>query len=139
VEANDDDEPMVPSKDVWGNEDPRRKEREVARIISSDPLAAMRQGAAKVRQVEKERKQWKAERDREMLELLHAEGRRKKRKRRHEDEAEDDLDSFNLDATENKSYPARDERRSSKHGESHRRSHRDKSRDRDRHRRHHRH
>ncbi|XXG97875.1 hypothetical protein Hte_004189 [Hypoxylon texense] len=46
-----------PSKDVWGNEDPRRKEREAARVVSNDPLAMMKRGAAKVREVEKERRQ----------------------------------------------------------------------------------
>jgi hypothetical protein len=125
----------APSKDVWGNEDPRRREREAARMVSSDPLAAMRQGAAKVRLVARERKQWQEEREREMLQVS---GERE-RKRRLGDE-EDDLESFSLDATENKSrnYHENEEKRS-RHSGSRRRSHRDRSRERDKSREGHRH
>ena len=124
----------VPSKDVWGNEDPRRKEREATRIVSNDPLAAMRQGAAKVRQVAKERKQWQQEREKEMLEMEKASVRRRPR-----DDANDELEGFSLDRSEDRSKSRhRDDRRSS-HGESRRRSHRDKSPERSRERRRHRH
>ncbi|KAH8424065.1 uncharacterized protein LDX57_001822 [Aspergillus melleus] len=34
----------VSGKDVWGNEDPMRKEREKSRMDANDPLAAMRKG-----------------------------------------------------------------------------------------------
>ncbi|OBT66422.1 hypothetical protein VE03_04836 [Pseudogymnoascus sp. 23342-1-I1] len=127
------DEPLeVPSKDVWGNEDPRRKEREATRIVSNDPLAAMRQGAAKVRQVAKERKQWQEEREREVAEVEKVGGRR----RRDED---DGLEGFSLDRSEERSKSRhRDDRRSS-HGESRRRSHRDRSRSPERRRHRHRH
>lgn len=81
-------------KDLWGNEDPRRKERQTQRLVSSDPLAMMKAGAAQVRQVEKERKKWKEEKERELA-ALEKEDRRKKRKRRHDDE--DDLEDFRLD------------------------------------------
>jgi len=99
VEAVDEE---VPSKDVWGNEDPRRKEREAKRIISNDPLAMMREGAAKVRQVERERKRWREEKDRELKELVEAEERRRKHKRKHEDDEddEDNLEDFRLDRPE---------------------------------------
>ena len=89
-------------KDVWGNEDPRRKAREAARVVSSDPLAMMRQGAAKVREVEKERKRWREEKEYELRQLK-AEERRAKRKRRDEDPEEDDLENFRLDDTESSS------------------------------------
>ncbi|KFX96830.1 hypothetical protein V490_03113 [Pseudogymnoascus sp. VKM F-3557] len=120
-------EPLeVPSKDVWGNQDPRRKEREEKRIVSNDPLAAMKQGAAKVRQVARERKAWQEERDREMMEMERA----SKHKRRGD--PDDELDGFSLDKPEERSKSRhRDDRRSS-HGESRRRSHRDRSRDRER-------
>jgi len=113
-------EDEVLSKDVWGNEDPRRKEREAKRINSNDPLAMMREGAAKVRQVERERKRWREEKDRELKELVEAEERRKKHKRKHEDD-EDDLEDFRLDRPE-------------KVSRSH--SHRDDDRDRERRHRH---
>ncbi|KAK0651652.1 hypothetical protein B0T16DRAFT_454093 [Cercophora newfieldiana] len=40
---------LVPSKDAFGNDDPRRKVREAARLDASDPLAMMKRGAAKSR------------------------------------------------------------------------------------------
>lgn len=123
------DEDLEPvSKDVWGNEDPRRKEREASRVVSSDPLAAMRQGAAQVRQVERERKRWRAEKERELRELVEAEGeeRKRKRKRRHDDE--DDLQNFSLDTTDNLSSRRRhqddhDRERRHRHRDSSKRSH----------------
>ncbi|KFZ06329.1 hypothetical protein V501_07489 [Pseudogymnoascus sp. VKM F-4519 (FW-2642)] len=106
------DEPLeVPSKDVWGNEDPRRKEREATRIVSNDPLAAMRQGAAKVRQVAKERKQWQEEREREMLEMEKVSSRRTAR-----DDPDDELEGFSLDRSEDRSKSRHRDDRKSSHG-----------------------
>jgi hypothetical protein len=130
----------IPSQDVWGNEDPRRKEREAARIVLSDPLAMMRQGAAQARQVEKERKRWREEREKELRELVEAEERKKPRKRRHEEENDDEeLENFRLDAAESRSSRRHDEHdreRSHKrrHRESPRTSHREEGRHRHRHR-----
>ncbi|KAM0330576.1 hypothetical protein ACHAQA_003524 [Verticillium albo-atrum] len=42
------DEFQASEKDVWGNEDPGRKKRAAERITSNDPLAMMKQGAAKI-------------------------------------------------------------------------------------------
>ena len=130
-----------PSTDVWGNEDPRRKEREAARLMSNDPLAAMRSGAAQVRQVEKERKHWREEKEREVREL-EAEERRKRRKRRYEGDDNDDLEDFSLDQTERDSSTRRDhnqdKHRPHRHKESRRSSHRDDDR-RHTHRHRHRH
>ncbi|KAI9746040.1 MAG: hypothetical protein M1818_000721 [Claussenomyces sp. TS43310] len=122
----------VPSKDVWGNEDPRRKQREAARIVSSDPLAAMRQGAAKVRQVERERKRWTEGRERELAELQKAEEVEGKRKRKFHDE--DDLEGFSLYEPEKKSRRHRHERDRSHKSSHHRRRSSERERDRDRHR-----
>lgn len=83
----------IPSKNVWGNDDPRRKEREAARVVSSDPLAMMKMGAAKVREVEKERKAANEAKRRETKQLMREE--RRQRKRRRSDE--DDLEGFALD------------------------------------------
>ncbi|ATZ50197.1 hypothetical protein BCIN_05g05710 [Botrytis cinerea B05.10] len=134
-----------PGKDAWGNEDPRRKERDAARVISNDPLAAMRQGAAQVRQVKKEREQWMKEKEREVKEL-EAEERRSKRKRRHNDIDDDDLEGFSLDRPEKRSRSSH-HRTDSEHEKERerrhrhrRRSERDESdRHRHRHRHHHRH
>lgn len=68
----------MPSKDVWGNEDPRRKDREVARLGASDPLAMMKRGAAKVRELGKERNKEAEEREREMDAMRREERRRRK-------------------------------------------------------------
>ncbi|KAI1204524.1 uncharacterized protein F4807DRAFT_446716 [Annulohypoxylon truncatum] len=89
----------APSKDVWGNEDPRRKEREAARVISSDPLAMMKRGAAKVREVEKERRQLNDERERELKQLRKEERRKERRRKREGKEDHDDLEGFSLDGT----------------------------------------
>ncbi|KXG48922.1 uncharacterized protein PGRI_027920 [Penicillium griseofulvum] len=37
----------MPEKDVWGNEDPRRKERTQARMSANDPLLAIKRGLRK--------------------------------------------------------------------------------------------
>lgn len=72
----------APSKDVWGNEDPRRKAREAQRLVVNDPLAMMKQGAAKVREVREERKKLQLEREEE-LRRLRKEDRRREKERRH--------------------------------------------------------
>ncbi|CBF83414.1 hypothetical protein AN3097.2 [Aspergillus nidulans FGSC A4] len=61
------------NKDVWGNEDPLRKEREVARINLNDPLAAMKKGIRQLKSVEEQRKKWNEERRRELDALKSAE------------------------------------------------------------------
>lgn len=129
-------------KDVWGNEDPRRKERQTQRLVSSDPLAMMKAGAAQVRQVEKERKKWREEKEKELA-ALEKEERRKKRKRRHEDD-EDELEDFRLDDERGASRRSEhgDKDRSKEQDKNHRRrekesrrtSHREDDRHRDRHR-----
>jgi hypothetical protein len=132
----------TPSKDVWGNEDPRRKERDSARIVSNDPLAAMRQGAAQVRQIVKERKRWQEEKNKELREL-HEEERRRKRLRRQHGDDPDDLESFRLDgpdrgSSRKKDYEYDKERRR-RHKESSRKSRLGESDDHGHRRRHHRH
>lgn len=125
------DTDALPGKDVWGNEDPRRKEREAKRIVSNDPLAMMKQGAKQVREVEKERKKWREEKEREMK-VLEEEARSKRHKRKRErmhDDDEDDLDDFRLDSEkpEKGSFRRRedDSEREKRHRHSHRRhSHR---------------
>lgn len=139
-----------PTKDVWGREDPRRRDREKARLDASDPLAMMKRGAAKVREVEKDRRRDAEERARE-LKALRKEERRREKKRRREgtDRDGDDLEGFSLDApSKSKGRESRDrdsrkedeyrngdarEREEPRHNRSHKR---EASRDRDRRHRH---
>lgn len=104
---------VVPSKNVFGKDDPNRKAREAARLVSSDPLAMMKSGAAKVRELEKERRKVNEEKERELRELEKAE--RRERRHRHRDRSSD-------------------RRRHRDRNSSRERRHRERSRSRDRHR-----
>jgi hypothetical protein len=84
-------------KDVWGNEDPRRKEREEMRLGSSDPLAAMKLGVKKLRQAEKHRKEWMEERERDLKEVEDMARANRRRRRRGESDS-DSLEDFSLEA-----------------------------------------
>lgn len=134
--GNESGDPETPSKDVWGNEDPRRREREKLRTVADDPLAAIQKGVAGVREVERERKKWKEEKDREIRELEEAERRRERRRRKKRDA--DDLEGFNLDDDDAKFEESRKRHHRSRN-ESSSQSHRRRSRspDRSRHRSHH--
>ncbi|KAI1740978.1 hypothetical protein F4680DRAFT_77090 [Xylaria scruposa] len=111
----------TPGKDAWGNDDPKRKARDAARVVANDPLAMMKRGAAKVRDVERERRALNEEKAKELKQLLKEEKRREKRSRRHDDV--DELEGFSLDAPS-----AQREDRKREHG---RREHRSRSFDRD--------
>lgn len=71
-----------PVKDVFGNDDPRRKERAEQRMSASDPLAMMKRGAAKVREIKQDRKKYLEERDEELRQLRKDEKRRERRRSR---------------------------------------------------------
>lgn len=117
-------------KDVWGNEDPRRREREKGRVEKDDPLAAIKRGVAGVREVEKERDTWKRERAAEVGGPKDDEERRRERRRkRRRAREEEELEDFSLDG----------KRRHEAGGKSHHRRHRSRSRERHNHRHHHRH
>jgi hypothetical protein len=60
------------NKDVWGNEDPRRKEREQARISTNDPFAFMQKAQAQLQKSKQDKRHWAEERDRELRELRDA-------------------------------------------------------------------
>ena len=126
IQTGEDAEEPV-SKDVWGNEDPRRKERAQMRLVSDDPMAMIQKGVSDLRQVEKERKKWQAERDKEMKELDEVQRRHKRRKRRSAEEV--DLEGFSLEGSQGQI----------EHRKSHRYRHRsqDQSHDRSSHQRHH--
>jgi hypothetical protein len=109
-------------KDVWGNEDPRRKEREAQRVISNDPLAMMKAGARQVRQVEKERQKWREEKDKEIRMLQKQERDHKRRnKRRREADSEDGPEGVSLDKSDRSSsrrHRENDDDRESSHNHS---------------------
>ncbi|KAF4967901.1 hypothetical protein FSARC_4641 [Fusarium sarcochroum] len=77
--------PDASSKDIWGNQDPNRKERDTKRIVSSDPLAMMKKGASQVRELKQERKRFQEEREEELKQMRRDERHREKRRQRHED------------------------------------------------------
>ncbi|OAK94670.1 hypothetical protein IQ06DRAFT_80494 [Phaeosphaeriaceae sp. SRC1lsM3a] len=79
------------NKNVWGNEDPRRKEREQARIMSNDPFAFMQQAQAQLKRSKEDKKKWAAERDRELRELRATQEREDRRSRHHKRKRRDDV------------------------------------------------
>ncbi|OBS22422.1 hypothetical protein FPOA_08759 [Fusarium poae] len=76
--------PDASSKDVWGNQDPNRKDRDAKRISSNDPLAMMKQGASKVRELKEDRKRFQEEREQELKNMRREERHREKKRQRHE-------------------------------------------------------
>ncbi|KAF6235386.1 hypothetical protein HO173_006582 [Letharia columbiana] len=124
----------APSKDVWGNEDPRRKEREKIRTVADDPLSAIQKGVAGVREVERERKKWTEEKGREIRELEEAERRRERRRRRRE---ADDVEGFRLDDGAKPDEPTRRHHGSKDDSSPHSHRRRSRSPDRSGHRSHH--
>ncbi|KAH6643670.1 hypothetical protein C7974DRAFT_2962 [Boeremia exigua] len=79
------DYPGHDDKDVWGNEDPRRRERQQARISSSDPFAFMQKAQTQLKKSKEDKKKWAHERKRELEELRDAQDseRDRERSRKH--------------------------------------------------------
>ncbi|KAL8859571.1 MAG: hypothetical protein Q9178_003970 [Gyalolechia marmorata] len=125
VGGDTEDSNGLPPKDVWGNEDPRRKERERMRVVADDPMASIQKGVSQLRQVERERKQWLQEKQRETEELAEAQKRRKRSsKRRHEGE---EIEAFSLDASAD--AHDLDDNHKARHRHRHRHKHRSRSND----------
>lgn len=115
-------------KDVWGNDDPLRKEREKTRINANDPFAAMRQAQGQLKQSENDKAVWEEKQKRE-LEVLKEQQRRERRRR---DEDRDSLDGFSLDAP-HRTVKERGHERVPKHRHRHHhRRHRSRSRSQER-------
>merc|ERR1712230_94046 len=93
------------SRPSWGDDAPRRTDREAARVAANDPLTTMKKGVKRLREAEKHRTEWMEQRERdlqEVEELVRRKRRRDKeerRRRRREvnDGDLDHLDNFNLD------------------------------------------
>ncbi|KAK0253107.1 hypothetical protein LTS09_011778 [Friedmanniomyces endolithicus] len=72
----------VSEKDVWGNEDPRRKDRERSRISSGDPFAAMKHAQRQLKQSSFDKERWQRERMTELEELKRTEEKQERLDRR---------------------------------------------------------
>ena len=114
-------------KNVWGNEDPRRKERERARMDVNDPLAAMKRGVRQLKSTEQERKRWNDNKRKE-IESLMVDEMHQSRPRRKRSTSVDSLEGFKLDAPDKASE--KEGRSSHRHHRRHRDSSRNRSRDR---------
>jgi hypothetical protein len=126
--------PGVQEKDAWGNEDPRRKERERNRVSTNDPFAAMQQAQRQLKQSERDKAKWEKERAAELDELKRAEEKRRHRDRRHRRlEEEDELEGFSLDAPAESRQERSDHDRGRRHRHHRHHRHRSRSRSRDRH------
>lgn len=113
----------LPPKDVWGNEDPRRKEREKLRAAADDPMAMIQKGVSQLRQVEKEKEEWRRERDQETRDLdIHYKRRKHKSRLKHKEE---ELEGFSLDAAAVGDNDRKANK--SKHRHHHRHKHRSRS------------
>ncbi|KAF2747093.1 hypothetical protein M011DRAFT_62305 [Sporormia fimetaria CBS 119925] len=101
-------------KDVWGNQDPSRKDREKARITSNDPLAFMQKAQSQLKKSQQDRRKWLEERDRELEDL-----RRTDESRRHHSKPKERRHRYD--------DPGRERERRSRHSPS---RHRDRKRSR---------
>jgi len=91
-----------PSRNVWENEDPRRKERDQMRTSTNDPMAFMQRAQKQLKQSEQDREAWKATREKELKELVAQQDaddarRRARRNHRRRSRDTDSLDGFSLD------------------------------------------
>lgn len=119
-------------KDVWGNADPRRKEREHSRLSSNDPFAAMQQAQQQLKQSGRDRERWEKQRLAELERLKRTVRRSRHHIRREAAEEHDGIEDFNLDA------PVEDKRTRHRHDRSSgHRHHRHRSRSPSRKRTHH--
>ncbi|TKA63211.1 hypothetical protein B0A55_10105 [Friedmanniomyces simplex] len=100
----------VQEKDVWGNEDPRRKDRERNRISSSDPFAAMQHAQRQLKQSGHDKERWQRERLAELADLKRMEERPGRLERQGERDDDAGLDGFSLVAP----VTAKRERRSAR-------------------------
>lgn len=76
-----------PLKDMWGNDDPRRKQRDTDRMAANDPLAMMKKGASRVRELKQERRKIQEERDEDLRQLRKEDRRRERHRGKREGES----------------------------------------------------
>ncbi|KAF2147500.1 uncharacterized protein K452DRAFT_282509 [Aplosporella prunicola CBS 121167] len=126
-----DEEVEEPGKNVWGREDPGRKDRDKARMSTTDPLAFMKRAQIQLKDAEKDRKLFAAEREKDILDLIadekekaRSEGRRRKSRREHAD----DYDHVDEDRRPREHRSSRHHHRSRSRDRHRHKSHRDRSR-----------
>lgn len=85
-------------KDVWGNEDPGRRERGKSRTDANDPLVAMKKGVHQLREIERERRKFEEEKQRDLEVLKKVDKESRRHHRRGANGHQDSLEDFSLDA-----------------------------------------
>lgn len=78
-------------RDVWGNEDAGRHARNQKRLDASDPLLAIKKGVKQLKDVEKQKSEWRREREKDLYEVedlarKERHRRRKEERRKHRSE-----------------------------------------------------
>jgi len=118
------------AKDVWGNVDPSRRQRDQARTSTNDPMAFMQRAQTQLRQAKEDRGEWEWRRAGELAALEKEQEREDaaRRRRRRERYARrkrsvDSLEGFSLDGPVHRRK--RSGERDEKHGHAHRHRHRD--------------
>ena len=99
------------SKDVWGNEDAGRLQRNLKRVDANDPLADMKRGLKQLREAETRREEWKSQRERDLNDVEDLARKERKRQRRRRDAEEESLDGFDLDGGHRKHQEPEDRSR----------------------------
>jgi hypothetical protein len=67
-------------RNAFGKEDPNRKSRDAARVVSADPMQVMLAAQKRLKEVERGRERWKEEREREVSWTMDVEEKRSRRK-----------------------------------------------------------
>ncbi|EXJ57452.1 hypothetical protein A1O7_07800 [Cladophialophora yegresii CBS 114405] len=124
---------LEPEHEKWGDENPRRQQRELARLNADDPLAAMKKGVKALRENEKTRKDWMAQRERDLgeVERLAKKDRRDKKHEKRRGNEQDDLASlkgFSLEEGYTRMKASRDRASELEETYSHRHRHHGRSR-----------
>ena len=124
---------LEPPKEIWSDHNPRRQEREAARLNAIDPLAAMKKGVNTLRENEMARREWMQQRERDLQEVeklarKHKHERKHRKKKEGKYDEHDSLDEFNLDDVytrskdlENEHDPNKEHERRHRHRHRHRR------------------
>lgn len=105
----------LPEKNVWGNEDPRRREREKVRVTSNDPLAFMKQAQRQLKQSEQDRERFSAEQQAEIRQLQQEEKHRRKSARHKYTSDEHSIPELDLDRRDERHKHAEREHRKHHH------------------------
>ncbi|KAJ5887923.1 hypothetical protein N7495_007964 [Penicillium taxi] len=120
----------MPEKNVWGNDDPMRKERVKFRMDASDPLALIKRGVRQLKATEQQRKLRNEQEHQNQLEVSKTQERdRSKHKRRRRSRSIDSLEGFNLDTPDRDDKNNSSRHHSRHHSRRHSRHHRDRSSD----------